>query len=232
MAERRTSVLMYSGGMDSMILNTLFRPDVLLYVNIHGRYSDKELRRLPHGDSRLKVLDFPLLGEYERSDLKVPCRNVFFALLASMEGDDLYLGSTAGDRTADKGVSYAKAMDGLFDVVLGKQVWTGGRRVRVLLPLRNWTKTQCVRRYLKAGHPSFRLVNAPSCYDSMGGHCGRCNPCVRKWVAFRNNGLDTSFFRNDPRATLTPDVLEKCLEGRHRGDAEDKETLRACGVRA
>lgn len=223
-------VLLYSGGMDSMILDYLHKPDVLLYIDIGGRYTDKELAALRRtgadASERLEIVSLPL-GRFERPDLKVPCRNAIFALVASIYGDTVYLGATAGDRTADKSPEYAKAMGGLFDVIWQKQVWTPKRKVRVVMPLRKWTKTQCVREYLRQGGQEARLVAAPSCYDAEAGHCGACNPCMRKWVAFKNNGLAVGFFKQDPQ----PMLLAAWCKGVRRGKQEDKETMEALGIK-
>ena len=89
-------VLLYSGGADSWLIDKLWKPDVKLYVNIHGEYNVAEMKRLP---ADVKVLDFPLLGQFEDPETHfVPLRNLYFLMLATHYGDHICFGATRGDR--------------------------------------------------------------------------------------------------------------------------------------
>ena len=39
-------VLLYSGGTDSWLIDKIWKPDVKLYIDIHGRYSEFEKKLL------------------------------------------------------------------------------------------------------------------------------------------------------------------------------------------
>ena len=87
-------VLLYSGGIDSWLIDKLWRPDIKLYININGSYSQEELKRLP---SDTIIFNFPL-GQFEEKDTKyIPLRNLYFLMLASNYGDTVCLGATSGD---------------------------------------------------------------------------------------------------------------------------------------
>ena len=42
-----TKVLLYSGGVDSWLINKLWKPDIKLYININGAYNKEEIKHLP-----------------------------------------------------------------------------------------------------------------------------------------------------------------------------------------
>ena len=92
-------VLLYSGGMDSWLINKIWQPDAVVYVDIHGAYSEAEKARLPEGAI---VVDMPFLGEVEMEGGFVPLRNLYFLMIASHFGDDVVLGATSGDGGVDK----------------------------------------------------------------------------------------------------------------------------------
>ena len=45
--ENMKKVLLYSGGVDSYMINQIWKPDVKLYVDMNTRYSKQEIARLP-----------------------------------------------------------------------------------------------------------------------------------------------------------------------------------------
>ena len=101
-------VLLYSGGVDSYMINQIWKPDVKLYVDMNTRYSKQEIARLPK-DVIVTKLD---LSEFERSDAVIPARNLYLLTIATNYGDEICLGATADDRQADKTIEFAeKASD-------------------------------------------------------------------------------------------------------------------------
>lgn len=55
-------VLLYSGGMDSWLIDKIWKPDVKLYVDMNTKYSQEEIKRLP-SDVIIDKLD---LSKWER----------------------------------------------------------------------------------------------------------------------------------------------------------------------
>jgi nitrogenase molybdenum-iron protein alpha/beta subunit len=99
---RGKTVLLYSGGMDSLIIDHIMRPDVLLNISMNSNY-DKRERMSMEFDDRMVFLDDVLnLGQYERDDAIIPNRNAHLVLLASHYGETILLGSVSGDRSFDK----------------------------------------------------------------------------------------------------------------------------------
>ena len=43
LSRKETKVLLFSGGSDSVLISYLYKPDFLVYVNMHTRYSEEEI---------------------------------------------------------------------------------------------------------------------------------------------------------------------------------------------
>ena len=39
-------VLLYSGGMDSWLIDKIWQPDKKIYINMHTRYSEQEIKKI------------------------------------------------------------------------------------------------------------------------------------------------------------------------------------------
>ena len=122
---RGKSVLLFSGGMDSLMINALLKPDILLNVNMNSTYDARERETFPNlisefkqGENYIylgKELD---LGIYERDDAIVPNRNAHLVLLASHYGETIWLGSVNGDRSFDKDEIFYHHMETLLNLSL------------------------------------------------------------------------------------------------------------------
>ena len=58
-------VLLYSGGMDTWLIDKLWKPDKKIYIDIGGKYNEAEKQRLGND---VEILPFPLLGRFEQKD--------------------------------------------------------------------------------------------------------------------------------------------------------------------
>lgn len=208
-----SSVALYSGGVDSYCMSYLHNPDVLLHVNMGGRYGEAETRHMatpPGLEDRLETIHAPILGTYEHSDTKIiPGRNAMLALLATQYGDNILMGSVAASTGNDKDQEFADRFNHMCDHMLAPQRWLpNGRTVRLILPVKHITKTRLVGATLAAGHdPQLLVHNTFSCYEPTTNHqaCGTCPPCGRRWAAFTVWGLDVGF---NARPALQPYVDE------------------------
>lgn len=226
-----STVLLYSGGLDSYILAALYKPDVLLHVNLEGRYGATETDMLerPAGAPRVTYVDLPLGFLEDRESLILPGRNAVLALVASSYGDRVWLGATAGDRTRDKDPEFARLMTELFAHIYGEQWWLpAGRHVSVELPIKDFTKRELVRLYLNAGLDRDALVHETfSCYapNAFGEACAACKPCIRKWVALVVNGYTADELEVDASAATQASLDEGGFEGRGTELADVLEAL-------
>ena len=88
-------VLLFSGGMDSVIFDHLLQPDILLYLPTGSKYEDIETKKLLDlskkgyidGSKLVMLPDVLNLSLFERDDAIVPNRNAFLLLFASLYGE-------------------------------------------------------------------------------------------------------------------------------------------------
>ena len=221
-------VLLFSGGMDSVIFDHLLKPDVLLYLPTGSKYEYIETKKLDDlamkgyiDNKKLVVLpDVLNLSLFERDDAIVPNRNAFLLLFASLYGEILILGSVQGDRSYDKNEIFYDKMMALLNHMWQEQHWTEEKTFKVMSPYKNTTKTQLIKDYLADGGKSEILLESYSCYEGKEELCGWCKPCFRKWVSLHNNGITIpeNYYRNNPwDAPWLPELKPIILEGRYRG---------------
>lgn len=248
MANKLTKVLLFSGGSDSVLISYLYEPDYLVYINMHTRYSDEEIEKIKNSkfgnDPRLKIIDFPFLGQYERPDAIIPLRNLYLPMVicnyfdVDTYGDlDICLGATAGDRVLDKSPTFAEKTTELLSYLYEPQHWIPqGRKVKINIDYKKYTKTQMLKLYKdKGGDINKLMTESFSCYDPIDGkECwcknGICKPCFRKYIAYKLNGAD---FPSDVdvsvceaiKAEILPSIMAGTY-GRAEEEVEIKEVLK------
>lgn len=232
---RPKKVLLYSGGMDSLMLDRLLQPDIRLYVHSQTPYAAQEracveaLERMSATGPVTHLANALDLSPFERDDAIVPNRNAHLVLLASHYGDEVLLAGVSGDRSTDKDDEFCQRITALLDYMWSESHWCEGRRFAVSVPGKSQTKTQLVAAYLKAGGTAESLLRSYSCYEGEALHCGHCKPCFRKWVALVNNGIrvPAGYFKSNPiSAPWLSAVRSEIYSGTWRG-AEDADIARA-----
>ena len=207
-----TKVLLYSGGMDSWLINKDWKPDVLLYVDIHGGYSEAEKKRLP---DNAKILDFPLLGGFELSNRFIPMRNLYFLMLASQYGDKICLGAMAGDYgNKDKTPEFLQMSETMINELLSdKKV---RRRIEIERQYITAYKNELLRKYIKNGGTANEVKDSTfSCYTPIEGkECFHCYPCFRKFALLYSNGADYSY---EQRKAMWDYVREQIIPTKEQG---------------
>ena len=226
---RGKSVLLYSGGMDSLIINYLMKPDVLLNISMNSAYDARE--RESFSDGEYVFLDNVIdLGKYERDDAIVPNRNAHLVLLASHYGETIWLGSVSGDRSFDKDEAFYSCMTVLLNHMWQSQHWTEERKFIISSPFKDRTKTDLVEEYLMMGGTPQSLFESYSCYEGKELHCGQCKACFRKWVALENNAVEynrDTYWKGAPwEAPWLEEVMYQIYNGGYRGD-EDTDIIYA-----
>lgn len=230
------TVLLFSGGMDSLIISYLQKPDILLYIKHGNKYQAQEeasIRKLEQRNQLYGKLiedDSFQLGEWERSDAIIPMRNLLFLTLATFYGEKLLVGSVLGDRTLDKSLSFFDKTKEMFDFLYQDQHWCEGRKFEITAPYKHLTKTQLVKLYLEKGGNEEALFNSYSCYKGKEKPCLQCKPCVRKMVSLINNdiAIPKSFsFSNVEWLSSESKVYKDILKKKYRGEAEDQEFIDA-----
>lgn len=226
-------VLLYSGGMDSWLIDKIWKPDVKIYVDMGTRYAKEEIRRLP-SDVIIERLD---LSKWERDDKIIPLRNMYLIGIATNYGNEICLGATAGDRVLDKSPVFGDLYESLLNYLYQKQHWTEQRKIRINLDFKKYTKTELLRMYIEQGGDIFDAYNSSfSCYtpSDNGKECWNCKPCFRKFIAFALNGYkfpDDIVCRNISyiKREILP-LIESGIYGRKQEEEEIKRVLNQYNV--
>lgn len=200
--EGKKKVLLFSGGLDSTIAYFLLKPDILLYIKTGSRYEKVELRNLKKLEKKIgkkvKVIDMSWLGKFEQKNAHIPLRNLFFILTACLYGDVVYLISLKGETSKDKNEKFRKQTEKLVNYLLNDVMDLKRKKVKIIFPFRDWTKTEILGLYLNQGGDWELLKNYTiSCYKGSKKPCGKCMACIRRWVAETLNGVEREY-ENDP----------------------------------
>ena len=237
---KEKSVLLFSGGMDSVMFDLLLKPDILLYIPTGSNYETIETEKIKQlaedniidGD-KLVIMDKTLdLAPFERDDLIVPNRNAYLVLMASHFGETIYLGSVYGDRSFDKDIKFYKLMEDLLNHMWSEQHWTEQRVFDVSSPFKDTTKTQLIKEYVREGGNVQNILESYSCYRGTEQACGVCKPCVRKAVSLICNevAIPDNYFEQHPMsAPWIEELLPQMVKGEYRG-REDAEFIKAMKI--
>ena len=188
-------VLLYSGGMDSWLIDKIWEPDVKLFIDVGTEASKIERQRLPK-DVIIKEFD---LSEYEVKNERhfLPLRNLFFVEFASYYGDVICLGSMKEIRAKDNEPKFAKLSTKLLNYLFldFKRDVFGGKikKIKIVMPWANKTKEDLLKEYLKKYPDGLQKAfdESFSCFEPIDGkECGKCPSCLHKREAFRNVGFD------------------------------------------
>lgn len=190
-------ILLYSGGMDSYLIDKLWKPDRRIYVDMHTRYSQQEIDCIKKRRNDVEFIDFPL-GQWEREDKIIPLRNLYLPMvICNITGDedvDICLGATNSDRVLDKSEEYVEKATDLLSYLYQPQWWIPeGKKVRVNIDFKKYTKEDLLKMYMEQGGDLDKAYNESfSCYepDEEGNVCHKCKPCFRKFVAFASVGYE------------------------------------------
>ena len=188
-------ILLYSGGIDSLIAWYYLNYPDCLYVDLGTKYSVEEQWNLiaPEG-MKLKTITHKSWGIYEFEDAWLPMRNALLTMLAAAEGaDTIYLVAQKGEQgIPDRSPQFFEDMSRFLTLHNKREIV-----VEPVFP--HMDKQEMVKWYLDQGYDPGRLVRAFSCY-SRESPCGRCSACWRKFIALTVNGIKCDhIFRNDVR---------------------------------
>ena len=216
-----TKVLLYSGGMDSWLIDKLWKPDVKLYVNMHTKYSAQEIKNLPE-DVIVEELD---LSKWERPDAIIPLRNLYLVMLASNYGDEICIGATKSDRVLDKSFTFASMTENLLNYLYSPQWWLPeGRHIKINLDSKNYTKEELLKMYLDQGGDLEKVWNESfSCYNPSpeGEVCKCCKPCFRKFCAVAKYGYVDKTWLPTVIPYIGKEIIPQIKAGTYnRGDEE------------
>lgn len=186
-----TKVLLYSGGTDSWLIDKLWKPDIKLYINIHGRYSEEEMKLLPKD---VRIIDMPFLGTTETGPKAfVPLRNLYFLMIASTFGDELCIGAVISDiGNPDKTPSFLKNSQKIINQCIGKATGKSPYDYKICMDYIKKSKFELLEEYLKnGGSLDYFVNNTFSCHNPVDGkECWNCKCCYKKFLQAYYFGYD------------------------------------------
>lgn len=209
---KKEKVLLYSGGMDSWLIDKLWKPDRKIYVDIHGGYNEAEKSRLPDD---VQIVDFPLLGNFELDNKFVPLRNLYFLMIGSHFGNEVCLGAVAGDGSKDKSPYFLnRTNEILADLWHDKKIW---KDVKVCTDFIYMSKTELIEAYIAQGGTIDEIRKGSfSCYtpDEHGNECFDCYPCFRKFALLFAHGAR---YTKEERTMMWQYIKRQIIPTREQG---------------
>jgi len=229
----KKACVLSSGGMDSFLLWKLFAPEARqVFVNIRQPYIVKELdamwaiRKFTGAD--FDVLEATRIGEGEAPNGIILHRNALLILTAATYYSEILMGVLADEINSDKSPEFFSAMETVLNISHRGQYWNNGVGVEYTVhsPIRSYTKSALVAKYMAAGHAVEPLLATVSCYSAMSGQCGACPSCFKRWVALVNNGIQQKF-KSDPLLWAhSQGIIKKATDGTY-GKARAQEIMNA-----
>ena len=240
-------VLLFSSGMDSYIINQLEKPDVLLFIDNKSNYSQLEMKYLKslNYENLVFVEDFINHSSIELENMIIPSRNLYFVMIAANFGEEIILGATAGDRSTDKDLEFARLSSELLSHLYQESHWSSKGEIKVNLKYKSWTKQDLVKAFVRqnltygistADSVSLLLNDSFSCYHptEQGGQCNRCKPDLRKWLAILGaTGINTDYFYeegNKPGEFFTHEVIQEWLNELDKDSSRGRESVETMKV--
>lgn len=182
-------VLLYSGGMDSWLIDKLWQPDVKLFFRINTPNNEMEYERVKNR-SDVKIIEMDL-HKFEQPDNNyfLPLRNLHFVTYAAHYGDIICLGATGSSTHNDKNEVFTTLSENAINYLLSEDN-TREEPVKIVLPFKDTTKTELLHKYISLGGDINKAYEETfSCYSPMNGKpCMHCTSCISKFTAFYNNG--------------------------------------------
>lgn len=190
-AQESAIAVAVTGGLDSSVLYfralETKRPVVAFYIDVGQPYARKEERALDKLGIPWRKIDAGLgshTGEYWKHI--IPARNLLCLslIVEEMMGGEIWFGAVQGEmpeRGGDKSLAFLEQINLLFSKL--------PHPVRVVTPLQYETKGDLVRWWLTNDAVQAPIHQTVSCFNAVDGHCGQCQACLRKWMAFHNNQI-------------------------------------------
>lgn len=221
MSKEYPEILLYSGGLDSYIAWHFLNKPQTIYYPLRHRYQNFEVRAIWKTIPNT-ILDYSLeLGEWEEKDANIPMRNALMLMMASFYSSRICLVVQKGEMSIpDRSPEFFSKISGWISFL------RNGEPIDIFTPFSQMTKTQMVKWYLDNNLSVVDLLKTRSCFSLEPSPCGACGACFRRWVAFKNNGIEESMSSNILEWEGTLQYIEKMKNGQY--DAlRTEETFRA-----
>ena len=190
-------VLLYSGGLDSWLINQIWKPDLLIYVDMGTEYTEIEKSRLPKD---VLITSLPL-SQFSLENSIIPLRNLYLYMIAcnltKFDDVEICLGAVEGDRINDKTQLFADKLNDLLKYLYADQPNQPTKLVKISMPFLEYSKLDLLLKYKELGGDLHTAYNETfSCYHPTIDNkpCMRCRACFRKVCPFILAGYEFEDF--------------------------------------
>jgi len=210
---KQTRILMFSGGMDSFILKTLysFKDTECLFINLNTKENKIENQYIDRYFPNTIKISLPL-NQFELTGTipTIPFRNNILSLIGAQYGSNIYFAFTAGDSSKDTDYVFKSQMESILNYFGQDENKTPfPPPYKIKIPFRRFTKTQLIAMFLeKKGDPLDLLTKTVSCYKGDGIPCGECRSCIRNYISYKLNNIS---LKNYMKKTPSISVLQNFL---------------------
>lgn len=216
-------ILLYSGGSDCELIRRIWKPDVLLYVDMKTPYSEAEKKKIKAKRDDVTFIDFDLC-QFEAKDSIIPLRNLYLLMIATNqlkdgEEGEVCLGALRADTMPDKTTKFLKRTEKLLQSILIPSTGIeNGIKVKVNTSFKNKSKHELLEMCLKQGDELSDLwKDSFSCYQpARGKECFACKACFKKFAAFYSLAIDygvdlEELFTSTQRKNMSEFIKEVCV---------------------
>ena len=203
-------VIMYSGGLDSLIAyhyaNSKKLSPLCLHLNMGQPYAEKELASINRKSEWhppvcvLSITDlYPLISTRLTNQI-IPSRNVLLAVIGSMLAPRVWINALDGEQNGKEHDKSPKFYDDASSLLTFTNDFFQPTSV-IESPFTCMSKGEVIKWALAYGIPTDVLINTSSCYDDTEMKCGKCLTCVKRYLAFLENDIDEPGYLVDPLKT-------------------------------
>lgn len=219
----KNEVLLFSGGMDSLIAWHLLGKPKTLYIDLKHKYSKQERDIVSELIPSTIIREFDL-SPFEESDANIPLRNLYLAMLAvNLDFNYIWLIVQKDEMSIPDRSAYFLNTASYFLSYLSN------KGVNINTPFSHMDKIRMVENYLRKGGDPELLKRTWACYHPVGySHCGDCPACFRRFVAMKLNGIYESWHKKVQKSKVAEDYKEKALNS-YYSEERNRNILKALG---
>lgn len=193
-------IMLVSGGLDSFLVSSLKYPwpravPVMARVDVPYFEDDYDAAQYLYASLVLTKQEVRVSEAVAMQTGFIPHRNLAILVAVAQEHPfvrEIVVSSPLGTQVGDGQAAFFRAAGRALSAAS-----PDGKVIRVVNGMRGHTKASMVREYLRQGLPLEMLYMTRSCYSAGTMHCGTCNACLQRWIAFTLNGL-SEYWENDP----------------------------------
>lgn len=227
MQDRRL-VVMYSGGLDSLIAyhygrSQGYQPHCI-HLNFGQPYAEKELAsilRASEWHPSVDVLNFRELYDLFLSRLTnhiIPSRNVLLAVLGSMFGPRVWINAFDGEQNGEEHDKSERYFHDVSALLTFTNEFFQPQTV-VESPFASMSKGEVIRWGLDHGILREVLFDTSSCYSEHHQKCGTCITCVKRYLAFLENDIEEPGYEVNPlKSQYFAELLVEIPQALESGD--------------